>query len=203
MRHVCGSSGAHGRCGAEAVLEYAAPPSVGACMSHSELLAYRTQRDDFFRHAHESPVPHEERASFPGLAFFDSDPNLVFAVALDRVEPTEVTIATTTGDERTYMRVATATVKIEGEETTVALYSTGHDSLFLPFRDATSGNESYGAARYLDIQPEGDGNVTIDFNYAYAPFCAYSDIYSCALPPAENWLTVPVRAGERLATSGS
>jgi uncharacterized protein (DUF1684 family) len=172
-------------------------------MSDSELLEYRTQRDDFFKHAHESPVPHEDRASFPGLAFFDPDPDLVFDVALDPVEPTEVTISTTTGDERTYMRVATATVEIEGEDTTVALYSTGHDSLFLPFRDATSGKESYGAARYLDIRPEGDGHVTIDFNYAYAPFCAYSDLYSCALPPAENWLTVPVRAGERLAASGS
>jgi uncharacterized protein (DUF1684 family) len=137
-------------------------------MNESDLLEYRTQRDDFFKHAHESPVPHEDRVSFPGLAFFDPDPALVFDVALDRAEPTEVTIATTTGDERTYMRVATATVEIEGEDTTVALYSTGHDSLFLPFRDATSGKESYGAARYLDIRPEGDGHVTIDFNYAYA-----------------------------------
>ena len=172
-------------------------------MSESELLEYRTQRDNFFKHAHESPVPHDERDTFEGLAYFEPDQHLAFDVALDRVEPSEVTIATTTGDERTYVRVATATVEIDGEDTTVALYSTGHDSLFLPFRDGTSGQESYGAARYLDIQPEGDGKVTIDFNYAYAPFCAYSDRYSCALPPAENWLSVPIRAGERLAPSGS
>jgi uncharacterized protein (DUF1684 family) len=169
----------------------------------SELIEYRKQRNDFFRNAHESPVPHDERDDFDGLAYFEPDAGLVFEVALDRVEPTEVTIATTTGDERTYVRVATATVAIEEADTTVALYSTGHESLFLPFRDATSGKESYGAARYLDIQPEGDGTVTIDFNYAYAPFCAYSDRYSCALPPAENWLTVPIRAGERLAPAGS
>jgi uncharacterized protein (DUF1684 family) len=172
-------------------------------MTTSELLEYRTQRDDFFKHAHESPVPHEDRDGFTGLTYFDADESLIFEVALDPVEPTEVNIATTTGDERTYVRVATATMDVEGEDATVALYSTGHDSLFLPFRDATSGKESYGAARYLDIQPEGDGTVTIDFNYAYAPFCAYSDLYSCALPPMENWLTVPIRAGERIATSDS
>jgi uncharacterized protein (DUF1684 family) len=171
-------------------------------MSDTELLEYRTERDHFFKHAHESPVPHEERDAFDGLAYFEQDQDLVFEVTLDPVEPTDVTITTTKGEERTYVRVATATLNIAGEETTVALYSTGHDSLFLPFRDATSGKESYGAARYLDIHPQGDGAVTIDFNYAYSPFCAFSDNYSCALPPSENWLTVPIRAGERVAPTG-
>lgn len=185
------------------IMEYSMFLRVGACMSNSELLEYRTQRDHFFKHAHESPVPHDDRDSFDGLTYFEPDDRLVFEVALDPVEPTEVAIATTKGEERAYLRIATATVEIEGENTTIALYSTGHDTLFLPFRDATSGSESYGAARYVDIHPEGDGAVTIDFNYAYAPFCAFSDDYSCALPPAENWLTVPIRAGERLSASGS
>ena len=82
----------------------------------------------------------------------------------------------------------------------LALLATGHNGYFLPFRDATSGNETYGACRYLDLEPAPDGSVTVDFNYAYAPFCAYNDAYSCALPPQENWLEVPVRAGERNPT---
>ena len=172
-------------------------------MTTSELLEYRTERDHFFKHAPKSPVPQDDRDAFDGLAYFDRDKGLIFETPLDRVEPTEVAIATTTGDERTYMRVATATMDIDGESVTVALYSTGHDTLFLPFRDATSGTESYGAARYVDVQPLGDGTAVIDFNYAYAPYCAVSDNYSCALPPAENWLTVPIRAGERVATSGT
>ena len=134
---------------------------------------------------------------FSGLAYFQPNPDLLFTVEPEQVEPTEVTIETTTGDARTHHRIATATIDIEDTDVTLALYSTGHDSLFLPFRDATSGGESYGAGRYLDILPNEDGTITIDFNYAYAPFCAYSDQYSCALPPHENWMTVSVQAGER------
>jgi uncharacterized protein (DUF1684 family) len=77
------------------------------------------------------------------------------------------------------------------------LYDTGHPGLFLPFRDATSGRETYGGGRYLDIQPNDDGTVTLDFNLAYSPFCAYSDGYSCALPPTENWMSVRIEAGEK------
>jgi len=78
----------------------------------------------------------------------------------------------------------------------VTLYASGNSrSLFLPFRDATSGKETYGAGRYLDLDVRGD-EVLIDFNYAYTPNCAYSADWSCPLPPAENWLEVPIRAGE-------
>jgi uncharacterized protein (DUF1684 family) len=78
----------------------------------------------------------------------------------------------------------------------LTLLSTGHERLFLPFRDATSGSETYGAGRYLDLEAPGNGTVTIDFNLAYNPFCAYRSSYSCALAPTENWLTVPIEAGE-------
>ncbi|MEN8114134.1 MAG: DUF1684 domain-containing protein [Actinomycetota bacterium] len=166
-------------------------------MDTAALLEQRAARDEFFQHSPGSPVPPQERASFTGLAYYDPDPELVFTVPLDIVDPEPIQIGTTTGEERTYHRVATATVTVEGSDVTVGLYSTGHPGLFLSFRDATSGNETYGAGRYLDIEPNGDGTVTIDFNYAYAPFCAYSDAYSCALPPYENWLEVPIRAGER------
>jgi uncharacterized protein (DUF1684 family) len=88
------------------------------------------------------------------------------------------------------------------EERTVRLgtyqSAEGEDpSIFVPFRDATSGGESYGAARYLDLEVEHDDRYAVDFNYAYNPYCAYSDAYVCPLPPGENWLTVAIRAGER------
>jgi uncharacterized protein (DUF1684 family) len=76
-------------------------------------------------------------------------------------------------------------------------------SCFLPFRDATSGNESYGAGRYLDVEPGRDGRVQSDFNLAYNPYCAYNDAFSCPLSPSENWLRVPIRAGEAAYTSAS
>ncbi|NIR36327.1 MAG: DUF1684 domain-containing protein [Actinobacteria bacterium] len=84
---------------------------------------------------------------------------------------------------------------------TVTIYGTPH-GYFLPFRDATSGSESYGAGRFLDIDGPLDGPVTIDFNLAYNPYCAYDESYSCPLPPAENWLQVPIRAGEQVYRPG-
>ena len=85
----------------------------------------------------------------------------------------------------------------------MTLYTTeGSHGFFLPFRDATSGSETYGAGRYLDIDPDEDGTVTIDFNMAYNPFCVYSEAYSCPLPPTENWLDVPITAGEKDFAAG-
>jgi len=70
--------------------------------------------------------------------------------------------------------------------------------LFLPFRDRTSGSETYGAGRYLEVEPPGaDGWVVVDFNLAYNPYCAYNPEWSCPIPPGENWLAVPIRAGEK------
>ena len=72
-------------------------------------------------------------------------------------------------------------------------------SVFVPFLDATSGRETYGAGRYLDLEPDEDGTYAIDFNLAYHPSCVYSPRFSCPLTPAENRLSVRIEAGERLA----
>jgi len=178
-------------------MEYVERCDVLLCMNNTDLLKFRTEKDVFFKHAEQSPVPHSERSDFEGLAYFEPDDDLVFNVTLEEVEPADITIHTTTGEERTYVRAARASVVVDGVDATFALYSTGHEGLFLPFRDATSGSETYGAGRYIDVHPNGDGTALIDFNYSYAPFCAYNDRYSCALPPAENWLSVAIRAGER------
>jgi uncharacterized protein (DUF1684 family) len=169
-------------------------------MDTHTLAHHRKDKDEFFRLSHQSPIPVNARDAFAGLAYFEPNPDLVFTVEPEPVEPTPVTIQTTTGDVRTYQRIGTASFAVEDKDVTVALYSTGHDSLFLPFRDSTSGRESYGAGRYLDIEPNTDGTITIDFNYAYAPFCAYSEQFSCALPPQENWMSIAIEAGERTAT---
>ena len=94
-------------------------------------------------------------------------------------------------------RAGVARFDVAGEEVTLTLYDTGHPGYFLPFRDATSGTETYGAGRYLDLDRNPDGTLLIDFNLAYNPLCAYNDSYSCPLPPIENWLSVPIRAGEK------
>ena len=70
--------------------------------------------------------------------------------------------------------------------------------MIAPFRDATCGNEVYGAGRTVDPQERPDGRLTLDFNYAYGPYCQYNDNWVCTIPPMENWLPVPIRAGEKL-----
>jgi uncharacterized protein (DUF1684 family) len=88
---------------------------------------------------------------------------------------------------------------VDGRPTRITLFTSPEmHELFLPFRDATSGRETYGAGRYLEVDPpDADGRVVVDFNLAYNPYCAYNPDWSCPIPPGENWLDVPIRAGER------
>ena len=103
------------------------------------------------------------------------------------------------------IRVGWLEFEIDGTKQRLAAYQAvlqpGHHhedrSLFVPFRDATSGKETYGAARYLDIEEKPAEEHVLDFDLAYNPYCAYSDDYVCPFPPRENWLTIPIRAGEK------
>jgi uncharacterized protein (DUF1684 family) len=157
----------------------------------------RAEKDRFFRSSPHSPIA--DRVNFAGLAYYPPDPAYRYELALDRADqPDPLTFQTSTGDERTYHRIGTVDFVVDGEAATLALYQADHhDELFLPFRDATSGSETYGAGRYLEPELLSDGRVLLDFNLAYNPFCAYSDAYSCPLPPFENHLTIPIRAGEK------
>jgi uncharacterized protein (DUF1684 family) len=166
-------------------------------MDAETLAAYRANKDEYFRTSRHSPIPPEQRSGFAGLSYYDWNGDLIFTVATEPADGGEITVATSDGDSRSYRRAATVDVEIAGQQQTLTLYDTGHPKLFLPFRDTTSGKETYGGGRYLDVQPDPDGTVTIDFNLAYSPYCAYSDSYSCALPPADNWMSVPVEAGEK------
>jgi uncharacterized protein (DUF1684 family) len=159
--------------------------------------APRSRKDEFFKYSHRSPLPQELQHDFAGLDYFDPAEDLVFTVTPQPGDGAELTIDTSDGQQRVYRRAAVASFEVMGEPVSLALYDSGHPGYFLPFRDATSGKGTYGAGRYLDIEPNSDGTVTIDFNLAYNPFCAYNDAYSCPLPPVENWLQVPIEAGEK------
>ena len=158
---------------------------------------YRTSKDEYLRTDLASPIPGEYRDRFEGLPYFDWNPDLAWTLDVLPGDGSEVTVATSDGADRMHRRVGTVTFEADGTTQTLQLYDTGHPGLFLPFRDATSGRETYGGGRYLDIQPNEDGTVTLDFNLAYSPFCAYSGRYSCALPPTENWMSIPIEAGEK------
>ena len=112
-----------------------------------------------------------------------------------------------TAEEFTATRFGSARFAVDGDDVTLALYwlSGYAGGLFVSFRDATSGSETYGAGRYLldtakgaDLGRTGDG-LLLDFNFAYQPSCSYDAAWSCPLPSRDNWLTIEVRAGELLA----
>jgi len=164
----------------------------------------REQKDRYFREDPHSPIPPDERDAFEGLSYYSPDPDLRFEVPLhEHDEKERVTVATSTEGEQEYVRWGEFHVTVDGEDVAIQAYKADpdEDRLWVPFRDATSGEETYGAGRYLDLEPEhhrtDDGDWLLDFNEAYNPTCAYSDRYECPLPPGENWLSVPVEAGEK------
>ena len=166
----------------------------------------RKEKDHWFRESPESPMPHHLRHAFKGLSYFPVDPNFQFRVKLAVFPKQEVLrFATSQGTEQDYFRHGYFEFPLEGQTVRIHAYTpvqrrSSREYVFIPFRDATSGKETYGAGRYLDLEPSASGVYDLDFNRAYNPYCAYSDEYVCPLPPVENWLPVPIRAGEKTWT---
>ncbi|WP_458190526.1 DUF1684 domain-containing protein [Haladaptatus sp. NG-WS-4] len=169
----------------------------------NELSRLREEKDEFLGDHPQSPIPPELRDEFDGLSYFEPDEDFrVTATVTVHDEPEPLELETTAGPPQRYLRMLTFSFEIDGEDCSLSAYQQERqEALFVPFRDKTTGQQSYEEGRYLDLHPERelqDGDeVTLDFNLAYAPFCAYSETFSCPLPPEENWLDVLVRAGER------
>jgi uncharacterized protein (DUF1684 family) len=164
----------------------------------------RSQKDAAFRTAATSPIPEAQRAAFGGLRYFKPAAAYRVVARLTRAAAlAPLPLALTGGAADAYVRWGVAEFELSGQpQKLVLLQKQGETKeLFLPFTDATNGQQTYGGGRYLDLPvpaPEAT-EITLDFNAAYSPFCAYNHNYSCPKPPADNRLTVPVLAGEQLA----
>ena len=171
-----------------------------------EVEEFRREKDEFFEADPHSPMPLEERLQGVHLLYYPPAPLFrVRAAVLPFPTPEVVELATSTGEIRPQLRYAALEFKIGERELRLTGFAGPDDTdpreLFVPFRDATSGHDTYGAGRYLETEIEtGEGGervVVLDFNLAYSPYCAYSPSYSCPVPPAENTLSVAISAGER------
>ena len=158
--------------------------------------------------ARHSDATFAERRDFGGLPYFPVDEALRFELlALEPYagkEPTSFQIPTSDGKLKPAERAGTFHFDVQGVPCSLTAYTfegNSAESVFVPFLDRTSGKESYGAGRYLDLDRDGDGTYTIDFNLAYHPSCVYDIKFSCPLTPAENRLPVRIEAGERLAST--
>ena len=164
----------------------------------------REAKRDQFKNSPRSPLPDDQRgAAFLGLAYYEPDPAYRFVLPLEEHETKEsVTVETTADGEQTYLRWSAFSFELDGETYTLQAYRPDReaDRLWVPFRDATSGETTYGAGRYLDLEPDThrvDDGWILDFNAAYNPTCAYNHAYECPMIPPENWLDVRIEAGEQ------
>lgn len=143
------------------------------------------------------------RMNFKGLHYFPVSADWKVEALVETIaEPDTVTMLTSLGLNKQYLQQSHLHFMTpQGTEQSLTLFVplNGPEYGFIPFADATSGGESYGAGRYLDVEPPVAGQETmiIDFNQAYNPYCAYTEYYNCPIPPAENQLTVAVEAGEK------
>jgi uncharacterized protein (DUF1684 family) len=149
-----------------------------------------------------APVPD----GFEGPRYYPPDPRWRVRARLDREAPgtgMRVQLLTSVGDLRDFDVAGTFVFEVNGEEQRLIAYSMvpahpDYEELFVPFRDATSGEETYGAGRYMDIPRHDADDYGLDFNRAYNPSCAYSPRWNCPYPPKENHLKIRVEAGEKI-----
>jgi len=175
------------------------------------LQRFRKERDDLFASHPQSAFDEEQKRRFRGLRYFAYNPAMRFSVEVNTdVAPKRQSVAMDAQESMTMTTIGQLSFVVDGEPVTLSLYwlDMYGGGLFLPFRDATCPQESYGGGRYLFDTIKGSTPVPVsdehgwrriilDFNYAYNPSCAYNDRWVCPLAPAENALPVAIRAGEK------
>ena len=169
--------------------------SEGNYKEQIEILRLKYQ--DNLKVIDDSPFKDQE---FLGLKYYE--PNTDYVVDAERIglEDEEiVTLSTSSGSTQKYVKLALLVFEIKEVKDTLTLLQNIADpsDLFLPFTDETSGEDTYGAGRYLPIEPMSGAEIELDFNRAFNPYCAYSDKYSCPMPPRENHINVAIAAGEK------
>ena len=168
-----------------------------------EIAAWRAKMDTFLRNSDQSPIPPEKRASFLPLPYFPIDEQYRVPAALKLLNSDQIIeLSTSTGQARRMRRIGTLAFTLKGQPLTLTAFADIDDTqlrrLFVPFADLTSGTETYQGGRYLDLERTASGVYDLDFNRAYHPFCVFNPTYECPIPPPENRLKVPIRAGEKM-----
>ena len=172
---------------------------------HAQAVAgFQRELNEEYRDPARTPLPTAQRPGFRGLPFFPTDYSYYVEARLVR-DSTSVPFAIKTTQPRRalYRKYGELHFTLQGKPLKLNVYESLDlkqqpeyaDYLFLPFTDPTNGHDSYGGGRYIDLRTPKGNVIWLDFNRAYNPVCAYSHDYACPIPPAENALPVPVRAG--------
>lgn len=186
---------------------FAQPENTVVPDALAEIILFQQELNEHYKDTADSPLPFAEIESFSGHEFFPID--MKYRVEADLIltpEATAFEIPTSTARKALYRQYAIAVFTIDSIEYRLSLYESMKlkekeeykDYLFLPYKDFTNGFETYGGGRYIDLKiPDGE-KIIIDFNQSYNPYCAYSDKYSCPIPPDENSLPGRIEAGVML-----
>jgi uncharacterized protein (DUF1684 family) len=173
--------------------------AIAASDSAIALAHWRAVRERLYREHPQSPVPPEARSAFRAV-HFEHDPTLRFEVAVEPAPPpargaSALELPSSGADTLSFSRVGWISIPfVDGERTLSVFWMAGYvGGLFIPFRDATNGAETYGAGRYVV-----DAAKNADLNFAFQPSCAFDPRWACPLAPPDNRLDIAVRAGERL-----
>ncbi|TDB65238.1 DUF1684 domain-containing protein [Arundinibacter roseus] len=149
-----------------------------------------------------------KEADLEFLRFFEPDSSFqVHAKFVKTTGSEPFSMPTYSGQQKEYIKFGELHFTLHGQLLTLAMYrslslmqvAAYRDYLFVPFKDPTNGEETYGGGRYMDFRLKdiSETGVLLDFNKAYNPYCAYSDGYNCPIPPKENHLSLEIRAGEK------
>lgn len=195
------------------------PAVTGACRTGppdeadyvGRIAAIRIEKDDALRRSND-PIPEDRKATFLPLSYYPVDPTYSVPaqfrpVTTERSAPQPgrprqsevVMLPTSSGTVEEARRAGELEFMLDGRPQKLTAFASGEAGrLFVPFRDLTSGTETYGAGRYVNLEPSPTGVYDLDFNKAYNPYCYYNPTYTCPYPPTENRLDVQVRAGETI-----
>jgi uncharacterized protein (DUF1684 family) len=171
-----------------------------------EIATWRADKDLFMRESPESPVVQADRAAFPQLPYFPINPEYRVPAALTVARSADILdMQTSTGQRRRMQRIGALEFTVKGQPLKLTAFAEATDTelqrLFVPFHDLTNGTDTYPGGRYLDLERTATGVYDLDFNRAYHPFCLFNPKFDCPVPPRENRLAIPVRAGERLGAA--
>tara|TARA_R110000868_G_scaffold91812_6_gene254482 strand:- start:7952 stop:8557 length:606 start_codon:yes stop_codon:yes gene_type:complete len=168
---------------------------------------FQKELNAVFKDASTTPLKRKDQKEFEGLEFFKYDSTYVVKALFTRTENERpFKMKTSTDSLQDYVKYGVVEFSLKGERYQLNMYQNlelitqeGYeDYLFLPFLDETNGMESYGGGRYIELRTPQSNTITIDFNSAYNPYCAYNEKYSCPLVPRENYLKTRIEAGVKV-----
>lgn len=171
-----------------------------------KLQRQRFEKDKTFRYADQSPIPEKKREFFHSLSYFSIDSTYRVKAEVRQFDTSEIiNMAYSDGSEKQFEKFARLAFELKGQKEKLIAYKrvkTDTDTenttpLFVPFYDSTNDQTTYKGGRYLDLKMPTQGTVVIDFNKAYNPYCVYNENYACPIPPEENRLSIPIKAGEK------